>query len=70
MGLHFFIDRRMDYLNDRTMEKKKVVVELEVLTGRMTSRDIEHDLDRVLLPLKSIESGDTTINDINMVCVR
>lgn len=69
MCLYFFINR-MNYLNDRTMEKKKVTIELEVLTGRMTSRDIERDLDRVLIPLRSIGSGETTINDVEIVCVR
>lgn len=68
MCLHFFVDR--NFLNDRSMERKKVVVELEVLTSRFASRDIEKDLDRVLLPLKTIESGETKIDNVDIITVR
>lgn len=51
------------------MERKKVVIELEVLTSRMTSREIERDLDRVLIPIRNIESGHTTITDTNIKSV-
>lgn len=58
------------YLNDRDMEKKKVVVELEVLTARMTSREIERDLDKLLVPLNNIETGQTTIVGTDIITVR
>lgn len=64
MCLHFFI--RRDYLNDRVMEMKRVTIELEVLTSRMQPREIERDLDRLLLPLIDIESGDTRIDKIEI----
>lgn len=54
------------YLNKKGMERKKVVIELEVLTSRMTSREIERDLDRVLVPLRDIESGQTTVKDVEV----
>lgn len=57
------------YLNKKGMERKKVVIELEVLTSRMTSREIERDLDRVLIPIRNIESGHTTITDTNIKSV-
>lgn len=52
------------------MEKKKVVVELEVLTARMTSREIERDLDKLLVPLNNIETGQTTIVGTDIITVR
>lgn len=48
------------------MEKKRVTIELEVLTSRMQTREIERDLDRLLLPLIDIESGDTRIDKIEI----
>ena len=66
MCLYFF----MNYLNDRSMERKKVTIELEVLTSRIASRDIERDLDRLLLPLKSVESGETKVDDVDIICTR
>ena len=52
------------------MERKKVIIELEVLTSRFVSRDIERDLDRVLLPLKDIESGETKIDNVEVITMR
>ena len=52
------------------MERKKVTIELEVLTSRIASRDIERDLDRLLLPLKSVESGETKVDDVDIICTR
>lgn len=48
------------------MEKRKIIVELEVLTARMTDREIERDLDRLLVPLRDIESGQTTVKDVEI----
>ena len=48
------------------MEKRKVTIELEVLTARMTEREIERDLDRLLVPLRDIESGQTTVKDVEI----
>lgn len=64
--MYFF----MNYLNDRSMERKKVTIELTVLTSRIASRDIERDLDRLLLPLKSVESGETKVDDVDIICTR
>lgn len=69
MCLRFFVNRR-NYINDRQMERKKVIIELEVLTSRFVSRDIERDLDRVLLPLKEIESGETKIDKVEIITMR
>ena len=68
MCLHFFVDR--NFLNDRDMERRKVIVELSVLTMRHTDRDIERDIDRVVLPLRNIESGQTTVEDVEVKDVR
>lgn len=68
MCLRFLVNR--NYINDRQMERKKVIVELEVLTSRFVSRDIERDLDRVLLPLKEIESGETKIDKVEIITMR
>ena len=54
------------YLNKKGMERKKVVIELEVFTSRMTSREIERDLDKLLVPLRDIESGQTTVKDVEV----
>ena len=61
---------RVCQINDRQMERKKVIIELEVLTSRFVSRDIERDLDRVLLPLKDIESGETKIDNVEVITMR
>ena len=66
MCLHFFVN----YLNDRQMERKKVVIELDVLTSRFSSRDVERDLDRILIPLRTIESGQTKIEEVTIKEIR
>ena len=48
------------------MEKRKIIVELEVLTARMTDREIERDLDRLMNPLRDLESGQTTVKDVEV----
>lgn len=48
------------------MEKRKVIIELEVLTARMTDREIERDIDRLVLPLRDLESGQTTVKDVEV----
>ena len=48
------------------MEKRKIIVELEVLTSRITDREIERDLDRLLVPLRDIESGQTSVQDVEI----
>lgn len=48
------------------MEKRIVTIELEVLTARMTDREIERDLDRLVLSLRDIESGQTTVKDVEI----
>ena len=70
MCLFFFRDLRMDYLNDRQMEKKKVTIELEVLTSQWQDREIERDLDRLVLPLKNVESGQTRVTNIEIKAIR
>lgn len=52
------------------MEKRKIIVEIEVLTARMTDREIERDLDRLVLPLRDLESGQTTVKDIEVKEIR
>ena len=48
------------------MEKRIVTIELEVLTARMTDREIERDIDRLVLPLRDLESGQTTVKDLEV----
>lgn len=48
------------------MERKRVIVELTVLTQRMTEREIERDVDHLVLPLKNVEYGQTVIDDVKV----
>lgn len=52
------------------MEKRKIIVELEVLTARMTDREITRDVERLAMNLKGIESGQTTIEEIEVKEIR
>lgn len=52
------------------MERKKVLIELEVLTEHWSDRDIERDIDRLVTPLRNVESGKTVIDDVNVKEVR
>ena len=51
------------------MEKKKVLVELTVLTGHWRDRDIERDIDRLMIPLRNVESGQTVIDEVEIKSV-
>ena len=48
------------------MEKRIVTIELAVLTARGTDREIERDLDRLVIPLRDLESGQTTVKDVEI----
>lgn len=48
------------------MERKKVIVELSVLTQRMTGREVERDVDHLILPLRNVESGKTVIDEVTI----
>ena len=48
------------------MERKKVIIELSVLTQRMTDREIEQDVDRLVLPLRHLEYSHTVIDDVKV----
>jgi len=52
------------------MEKRIVTIELEVLTSRMTDREITRDVERLAMNLKGIESGQTTIEEIDVKEIR
>lgn len=65
MRLHFNVCRRK-----RGMERKKVIIELSVLTRRMTDRDVERDVGRLMLPLRNVESGQTVVDDVDVKEVR
>ena len=39
------------------------MVELTVLTEHWRERDIEHDIDGLMMPLRKKESGKTTVDD-------
>lgn len=52
------------------MERKKVIVELTVLTQRFQDRDIERDIDALILPLRRKESGQTEIEDVDIKSIR
>ncbi len=43
---------------------------MRVLTSRMTEREIERDIDRILMNLRDIESGETTIKEVNVKEIR
>lgn len=49
------------------MERKKLIVEVSVLTQRMSSRETERDVEGMLLQLKGRENGQTTIEEIVVV---
>ena len=53
-------------LNRIGMEKRKVTVELTVYTERMTDREIEQDVDRLVLPLRHLEYSHTVIDDVKV----
>ena len=53
-------------LNRKGMEKRKVTVELTVYTERMTDREIEQDIDRLVLPLRHLEYGHTSIEEVKV----
>lgn len=43
-----------------------MVIELSVLTSRFMEREVERDLDDMLLSLRGKESGDTFIDEIEI----
>lgn len=45
---------------------KRVTIEMEVLTARMTDREIERDIGRLIIPLRNLESGQTTVKDVEV----
>ena len=65
MCLEFNVKERGMY-----MEKKKVLVELTVMTSHWRDRDIERDVDRLVLPLRNVESGQTVIDEVVIKEVR
>ena len=48
------------------MERKKVIVELSVLTPRMTAREVEQDIDHLVLPLRNVGYRDTVIDEVTI----
>lgn len=56
-------------LNDRGMEKKKVTVELTVLTQRSTADEILHDIEHLAMPLQKLEYGQTAVCNVNVAKV-
>lgn len=51
------------------MEKRIVTVKLTVLTQRFIERDIERDIDHLVLPLKGLECGQTAIEHVEITKV-
>jgi len=51
------------------MEKKIVIVKLTVLTQRSTVREIERDMDHLVLPLRGLEYGQTAVSDVEITNV-
>lgn len=49
------------------MERKKLIVEVSVLTQRMSSRDVERDVEGLLRPLRGLENGQTTVEEIVLI---
>lgn len=45
------------------MESRRIILELRVLTSRMTEREIERDIDRLVMNLRDVESGETTVKE-------
>lgn len=56
--------------NNWNMEKKVVRIEMTVYTDNFRDRDTERDLDRVLVPLRNIESGQTRIEEVRINDIR
>ena len=52
------------------MEKKKVIIELEVLTARPTDRETERDIDRLVIPLLNLGIGETTVTGVDVKEIR
>ena len=52
------------------MERKKVIIELSVLTQRAMAREIERDVEHLVLPLKNVEYGQTVIDEVEIISVR
>ena len=48
------------------MERKKVIVELDVRTEHWRDRDIEMDVIRLVMPLKNVESGKTVVDEVEI----
>lgn len=48
------------------MEKKKVIVELSVLTSRPNNREVEYDLWKLCPAFRGLESGETQIEDVDI----
>ena len=65
MCLKFNVRRRR-----RGMERKKVIIELSVLTQRAMAREIERDVEHLVLPLKNVEYGQTVIDEVEIISVR
>ena len=57
-------------LNRRGMERKKVLIELDVRTEHWRDRDIERDVIRLVMPLKNVESGNTVVDEVEIKEVR
>lgn len=53
----------------RAMERRKVIVELSVLTDHWRDRDIERDIDGLVLPLRKRENGRTMIDEVEIKSV-
>lgn len=52
------------------MERRRVTVELSVLTQRMSSREVERDVDSLVRSLKGQESGQTEVTDYDITGTR
>jgi len=48
------------------MERKKVIVELSVLTSRMNNREVEYDLCMLCPAFRDMECGETRIDDVDI----
>ena len=45
------------------MERKKVTIELTISTGFANARQIENDLDKILMPVRNKEAGSVMVVD-------
>ena len=49
-----------------SMERKKVTIELTISTGFANARQIENDLDKILMPVRNKEAGSVMVVDYDI----